>query len=466
MKAIANGGAGAVTALVVCPSHRDRRELEILADARQYRLLFHDYASIELEEMVAPEPKHIAASPVHDEVERMVAAAAGARVGAVVSTDDYPGSTLAAIVAHRLGLPGTPIVADLLCQHKYQSRMLQQQAQPDAVPAFALLEAGTLPHMPFPFFIKPVKSFFSVGAFQVDDAQAFGVLAPRATLPKAFFEPLNALLERYAGLTPSRATVLAEGLLTGSQATFEGYAFEGRVYPVGVVDSVMFAGTLAFERFEYPSALPRAVQDRMIEVAQQVMEATGFTHGMFNIEFRYDAQHDTLSIVEINPRMASQFADLYEKVDGFNTYSLLLDLALGRRPALCRGVGRHAAAASCVLRRFDDAFVIQVPSDDNLRCIREAYPDIRVEVLAIAGERLSQQLQDGCSFRYGIVSIGGDSREVVLASFDWCRQRLPFAFERTAPPMVRPAVKQFRMSSQAYGPPRTCALSTETESGA
>ena len=123
-----------------------------------------------------------------------------------------------------------------------------------------------------------------------------------------------------------------------------------------------------------------------------------------------------------------------KKVDGFNTYSLLLDLALGRRPALCRGAGRHAAAASCVLRRFDDAFVIQVPSNDNLRRIREAYPDIRVEVLAIAGERLSQQLQDGCSFRYGIVSIGGGSRKAVLASYDWCRRRLKFTFEQPTSP--------------------------------
>ena len=47
-------GAAEVTVLVVCPSHRDHRELALLTDANQHRLLFHDYASIELEEMVAP----------------------------------------------------------------------------------------------------------------------------------------------------------------------------------------------------------------------------------------------------------------------------------------------------------------------------------------------------------------------------------------------------------------------------
>ena len=108
------------TILVVCPSHRDHRELSLAAGAGGHRLLFHDYASIELEEMVAPSSRRIAIPPVHEEIERIVAAASKSRIDAVVSTDDYPGSTLAAIVAQRLGLPGTPVASNLLCQHKFQ----------------------------------------------------------------------------------------------------------------------------------------------------------------------------------------------------------------------------------------------------------------------------------------------------------------------------------------------------------
>ena len=234
------------------------------------------------------------------------------------------------------------------------------------------------------------------------------------------------------GISSSPSSVLAEGLLTGIQVTFEGYAFEGIVHPIGVVDSMMFPGTLAFERFDYPSGLPQAVQYRMADVAARVMSAAGFSHGLFNIEFRYDAESDRLGIVEINPRMASQFADLYEKVDGFSTYSLLLDLALGRRPMMCRHAGRHAAASSCVLRRFEDARVLECPSEEELGSIRKAYPDVRIEVLAILGERLSEQLQDACSFRYGIFNIGGRSREDIMAILDWCLRRLTFIFEEEA----------------------------------
>lgn len=249
--------------LVVCPSNRDRRELAKLQETRGYRFLFHDYASIELEEMVAPSPRCTVVEAVAVQVERMVAAACRAGIDAVVSTDDYPGSTLAAIVAGRLGLPGTPIVADLLCQHKYHSRLMQQISAPEVVPPFTWLEPGTVPEFAFPFFIKPVKSFFSVGACRVEDAEMLSYLMSRATLPEAFFEPFDGLLQRYAGLAAGPSRVMAEGLLSGSQATFEGYAFDGRVSPVAVVDSIMFPGTLSFQRFEYPSALPQAVQDRM-----------------------------------------------------------------------------------------------------------------------------------------------------------------------------------------------------------
>ena len=420
------------TVLVVCPTHRDHRELARLPSAGGLRLCFHDYASIELEEMVAPTPKHVALASVHDEIERIVSAAVAAGVDAVVSTDDYPGSTLAAIVADRLGLAGTSVSADLLCQHKYHSRLIQQRVRPDATPPFALIEPGIVPKLAFPFFIKPVKSFFSVGAFQIDDAHALRALVPRATLPEAFFRPLNTLLGRYIGLEPNRSSVLAEGLLMGSQATFEGYAYEGVVHPVAVVDSIMHPGTVAFERFEYPSALPQPVQDRMAEVAARVMEAIGFTHGLFNIEFRYDAAQDRLGIVEINPRMASQFADLYEKVDGYSTYSVLLDLAFGRRPTLRQRAGRHAVAFSCVLRTFEDALVLACPSAEDLDEILSRHPDARIEVLAQRGDLLSQQLQDAYSFRYAIVNLGGQNREDVLKSFDWCREHLKFSFERIA----------------------------------
>src|SRR5437868_7763583 len=105
--------------LFLCPTHRDYRELEALALNRRHRFYFHDYASLALEELVADEPLENAelADP-RVEVRRLVAQYRDAAIDAVVSTDDYPGSALASILARFFGLPGVAPAVNLRCQHK------------------------------------------------------------------------------------------------------------------------------------------------------------------------------------------------------------------------------------------------------------------------------------------------------------------------------------------------------------
>ena len=145
---------------------------------------------------------------------------------------------------------------------------------------------------------------------------------------------------------------------------------------------------------------------------------------MFNIEMMYDAREDRIAVIEINPRMASQFADLYEKVDGTNAYEVLLDLGMGMRPTPKRRQGKYRFAASCVLRTFEDRVVAALPCEERLAEIERAYPDIRIEIHATAGRRLSDELQDGTSFRYGIVSLGGPRPGGRASRFETCQAEL------------------------------------------
>jgi biotin carboxylase len=223
---------------------------------------------------------------------------------------------------------------------------------------------------------------------------------------------------------PDTTRLIAEGLIKGVQVTVEGYSYAGEVHILGVVDSIFFPGSLAFSRFDYPSALPEGVQERMADIAGRLMSGLGFDNFMFNIEMMYDAREDRIAIIEINPRMASQFADLYEKVDGTNAYEVLLDLGCGVRPSPKRRQGKYRFAASCVLRTFEDGLVAALPCEDRLADIERAYPDIRVEIHATSGRKLSYELQDGKSFRYGIVSLGGRDRAEVLRQFAACQAEL------------------------------------------
>lgn len=425
------------TYLLLCPTHRDDRELALLPRPKT-RFIRHEYASLDLEQMVAPSSSRALPIPdVFAEIDRIQDRVSHETITGVISTDDYPGVALASVIAERLGLPGTKPGTSLLCQHKYYARLAQQALVPEAIPPFVLIDIdrpATLPTtIALPAFVKPVKSFFSVGAKRLVSADQLPEIQEKWARLDAFFEPFSQLLKRYRGLSVGRRFLLAEGLLQGVQVTLEGYAYGSDIHVLGVVDSVMFPGTIAFERFEYPSLLPASVQDRMAAIARSVMRGIGFRNAMFNIEFMYDPATDAVGIIEINPRMASQFADLYEKVDGFNTYSVLLDLAAGREPHPLRRKGPHQVAASCVLRTFRDMQALCLPTPREIDDLAVHYPDIRVEILASLGRRLSEEMQDGSSFRYGIINLGGRDRREIRDKFQDCIRRLRFTFTAGSP---------------------------------
>jgi hypothetical protein len=414
--------------LVLCPTHRDHRELPRLERAR-IRYLFHDYATTSLEDLVGlRSPQTRAIGDPLEELQRLLSAFGGTRIHAVVSTDDYPGSTLAAALAKLLRLPGPEPATSLICQHKYLARIEQVKHVPESVPSFALIDTSATAPLPdglsLPVFLKPVKSFFSIGSQRVDSMEEINFAKRHWAKLGAFFLPFERLLQSYVGSNIGTNRLIAEGVLSGMQVTVEGYVFDSEVGILGVVDSIFFPGTLAFSRFEYPSSLPQSVQERMGELARRLVGGMGFDNGMFNIEMAYDPDRDRIGIIEINPRMASQFADLYEKVDGINSYEILLDIGLGHRPVAKWRQGRHALAVSFVLRIFEDRCVSALPSEATLEALSLLHPDIRLEIHGRLGSRLSDEMQDGHSYRYGIINLGGRDRTEVLQKFEDCHRRL------------------------------------------
>jgi biotin carboxylase len=413
-------GAGEVSpvVLVVSATLRDHRELQLLFPSGiDFR--FHDCASASLEELIVGRGADEGVADPLVEVERILTSLDGTKIDAVISTDDYPGSALAAIIAERMGLPGPDPKVVLISQHKYLSRVAQAGLVPDAVPPFFLIDTAEGASLPgersFPLFVKPVKSFFSVGAGEVASRVELAALLTRWRALDQFFLPLERMLERYAGDSIGSKRLIGEGVLKGEQVTVEGYAFGGKAHVFGVVDSIMFPGTIAFARFDYPSRLAESVQARMADIAIRMMEGIGFDNGLFNIEMTYDAETGRTSIIEINPRIASQFADLYEKVDGTSSYRVLLDIAQGRSPRFTWRRGRYPFAASCVLRAFADHHVVRIPDEAEVERITRFFPGTRIELHATPGRKLSDDLNDGHSYRYGIINLGGsDLAEVVL----------------------------------------------------
>jgi hypothetical protein len=382
--------------LLVCPQERDLREIRAAGLDADFRV-------------------HVAGSDLdYDEgsfdPERFVGEHAVLPVDGVVGTKDRS-ALLAALIAERAGLPGPTPQALIACQHKPTSRELQRLTAPEVVPRFALLDdgAGSPPFLP-PFFVKPVVGRLSENARRIDSLDALAGLADDD------YPPRYAAIASLAGLSPAAVRgFLAEELLEGQEVTLEGYAHRGRVTTIGITDSLKYPGTNSFEGFAFPSTLPRAVLAELSGIAERVVPGLGFDDGFFNMEL-FVPVIGPPRLIEVNGRIASQFAPLVRAVHGRSTYEALFRLACGDDPGWRRPSATGSAISYC-LRVFEDAYVARVPE-----------PSDGLEVLVSPGRRLSEQgTNDAESYRLAIFHEVGETRGQALAR---CRARAAsLAFE-------------------------------------
>ena len=368
---------------------------------------------------------------------RLLAECHAGQVQGVMSSSDYPGATLAGLVAETLGTPGARPDLLLRASHKYYARQDQARAVAEATPPFVLLRPGDpLPDpfpLPFPCFVKPVKGAFSRFARRVEDAatlqQFLGTPEVHAYVSD-YVAIYNRLLAEKAELEHDGSHFLAEALLAGRQVTTEGFLLDGRATILGTVDSSFHPGTNSFSRFDYPSHLPARVLTRLEDVACRVAQASGLDRTLFNVEMTYELATGAIGVVELNPRMCGQFADLYEKVDGTSSYEIAFDLATGRVPRPRSREGSFAAATSIPLRTMRPVRVIEAPDEARLCEIRTAFPDVRVLSECRPGDDLERfSEEDGASIRYGVVNLGGRRRADVLGRAVEVVEALGYRFE-------------------------------------
>jgi biotin carboxylase len=360
------------------------------------------------------------------------------RLQGVFSSGDYPGAAMAALVARALGLPGPSPESVLRSAHKLESRRVQRAAVPEVVPRFARFDPADERTFPpdehFPCFVKPVKGSFSLFARHVAERGALRAFAAAPALAEYrayYLRPFELLCARHAHLETDVRAFLAEEPLVGQQVTFEGWVQDGTAHALGLVDTSFHPGTKSFARFDLPSLLSADVQARIARTSGAVALALGLDHTLYNVEYFYDAARDRLGLIEVNPRLCGQFADLYAKVDGTSGYAVALDLATGRAPRVRRGSGSYRAAASVPLRVFRSVRVTRVPGEAERRALVERFPEALFWCECRAGDRLAvgPDHEDGASVRYGVLNLGGADRSNIEAKRLEAERILGFAFE-------------------------------------
>lgn len=225
--------------------------------------------------------------------------------------------------------------------------------------------------------------------------------------------------------------MITEELLDGVQVNIDGFVHNGRVTVLGVVDEVMYPGTQAFMRFEYPSRLPAGVQQRMAALTEKLLAGMDYGHGFFNAELMFDPASGAMRVIEVNPRMASQIVNLYRRVDGCDPYGMLLDLAVGATPAAVRGAGEFRTAASFVFRRFDGRAPGRLPSAEQIAAMHRRYPDARLMLYLKRGAGLAREMKWLGSHRYAVLNLGGHDADDLQRRYETIRSEL--ALDGAAP---------------------------------
>jgi hypothetical protein len=361
-------------------------------------------------------------------------------VDAIVTLLDFPATELVPILARRYGVRAPTLEAVLRCSHKYWSRLLQREAAPECVPPFAVFDPTAEDvvdniALDYPFWVKPLNAYRSHLGFRIGaPAELRAVLPvlgeelPKLAAPLELVMKQASLPEGIAGLGPS--ICIAEGLIGGLQCTLEGYVHGGRPAIYGVVDSIRDPNRTTFARYQYPSALPRRVQERMARIAVRIMEHVGYDDGCFNIEFFWDERRDRIWLLEINPRLSQSHCELFEKVDGASNARVMIDLALGNAPDPPHRRGENAVAAKFFIRAFRGGVVTSAPTPADVAPAEAAAAGAQVSVHVEEGSRLENLPdQDSYSYELATIRLGASNNRELLRRYRLVKAALPITIE-------------------------------------
>lgn len=367
-------------------------------------------------------------------------------IDAIVGYFDFPTVLMMPILRREWGLRGPSLESVLRCEHKYWARQLQAKVLPDEVPRFQLVDpfdpdAARKIDLPFPFWIKPIKAHSSILGFRIANRNDLDhALAETRQHIRRFAEPMDVIM-RHADLPEEIRAIdgskcIAEEIISnGRQCTLEGYVFEGDIQVYGIVDSIRGPNRSSLERYEYPSALPRPVQDWMIASAQRIIAATGLDDTPFNVEFFYHEARNAISLLEINARISKSHSPLFDKVEGVPHKEVMLDVALGKRPDYPARRGRFRYAAKFMPRLYgdhDDMAVRNVPDAQRLREIEADFPGSEIQLHVSEGLRLADMHRgDPYSYELGAVFMGAQSRRALRRDFKALWQAVGLRFEKS-----------------------------------
>ncbi len=176
----------------------------------------------------------------------------------------------------------------------------------------------------------------------------------------------------------------------------------------------------------YPSRLPRAVLDKLLESARCVTSHIGLDNCGFNIEYFFDFENKHIALLKINPPILQSRAEIFRKVHGNTNLKIIIDLAF-RQPEFSHGQGEFLAATKFYLRCFKDGLVKRAPSRAEIEGFKREIPHTVIDIRVAKGIRLSELMeQDSYSDAPAIVYLGAQDHDALMAKYHRMSEALRF----------------------------------------
>ncbi len=360
-------------------------------------------------------------------------------VDAIVTYIDFPISMMTPILREKHNLPRPTLESIMMCQHKYWSRVVQKEVVPDCIPQFAAINPfaddpldGV--NIKFPFWLKPIKSVGSYLGFRIKNKKEFyrAIQVIREHIGR-MAEPFNEIMVNVDMPDHIRRVdgfyCIAEQLIGGRQCTLEGYMFHGKINIHGVVDSIRHRNKSTFLHYDYPSRLPKKVQQRMTDISEKVLTHTGYDNHPFNIEFFWNQSTDKIWLLEINTRISQSHSDLFEKVDGASNHQITVEVGMDRDPRFPYRKGEFNRASKFFYRKWEDAIVTRIPTAEELQAIEKEIPGVLIDIKVHEGLRLHDMFeQDSYSYDLAWIFVGANNYRDLHRKYHACVEKLKFEF--------------------------------------
>jgi biotin carboxylase len=320
-------------------------------------------------------------------------------------------TTVAAMVARELGVPGHPPEAARVASNKRLARARMAGAGLPA-PWSTCVDLGSDParlagSLSYPCVIKPLALSGSRGVMRVDTPAAFS---------PAFERLRRILLQKDIRVLrdPANDRIMVEGFVEGREFALEGVLERGDLRLLAIFDKPDPLDGPFFEETIYvtPSALAAPDQELLVEAVAQAARAFGLHHGPIHAECRLHA--DGVFVLEVAARPIGGLCSralrfVAPEATELSLEALLLRHAVGEPLA---GYEREAAAAGVLMIPISRAGILKTVN--GLEGAR-AVPGIEEIRITAKPDQVLLPLPEGGSY-LGFVFARAARREEVEAA--------------------------------------------------